>query len=402
MIYNNVVNSVVDYPKIKESIYFNDIFINKEGKGKIIVGIMEPDMHFMIPAEEQKKFESLIKLMDGTNSKTDIMEKSRISESQLDKIINKLQSKGYLESNSDEKNKEINKVNKYNEVDYLSLKIFNYEFKNIKNKEKVKTIANRSYKIFIGIILAMIAILFVINAVSGFSIVKNISFMDWISYDKGYNNKYLMAYIYINIGMILMFVVHEIGHIIAGLRVGIQPLNLSFVLYLGIIPMFYVRNKNIYSLKRKDIYRVLFAGIKMNFILGLLLINLFILTENEVLKILALSNFRLVIFNLWPLSLSDGYFILCIFLRRPNLRYKLHQFISKPASLLNYSNLERLYTCMATTTILVSVGIELFWIVSIFNIKMELRITLLVCLLLLYVIILHFIDKRKFNKLNQN
>lgn len=360
MIYNNVVNSVVDYPKIKESIYFNDIFINKEGKGKIIVGIMEPDMHFMIPAEEQKKFESLIKLMDGTNSKTDIMEKSGISESQLDKIINKLQSKGYLESNSDEKNKEINKVNKYNEVDYLSLKIFNYEFKNIKNKEKVKTIANRSYKIFIGIILAMIAILFVINAVSGFSIVKNISFMDWISYDKGYNNKYLMAYIYINIGMILMFVVHEIGHIIAGLRVGIQPLNLSFVLYFGIIPMFYVRNKNIYSLKRKDIYRVLFAGIKMNFILGLLLINLFILTENEVLKILALSNFRLVIFNLWPLSLSDGYFILCIFLRRPNLRYKLHQFISKPASLLNYSNLERLYTCMATTTILVSVGIELF------------------------------------------
>lgn len=75
MIYNNVVNSVVDYPKIKESIYFNDIFINKEGKGKIIVGIMEPDMHFMIPAEEQKKFESLIKLMDGTNSKIDIMEK---------------------------------------------------------------------------------------------------------------------------------------------------------------------------------------------------------------------------------------------------------------------------------------------------------------------------------------
>lgn len=93
---------------------------------------------------------------------------------------------------------------------------------------------------------------FTLNIRDGFSVFRNTSIESWLSYGDGVSNNKL-GYLLINFGMVFMFMLHEMGHILAGIRFGIQPQNLSFVLYFGLFPMFYVKNKNIYSLRRKEI-----------------------------------------------------------------------------------------------------------------------------------------------------
>lgn len=386
-----------EFPTLKDSIYINDIFKNRSANGKVIIGDLENDTFFLIPEKQENAFNKIISLMNGKNSKSDIIEKTGIGEEQLDKVLNKLVSMGFLKQDNKDLADEIKEA-KYNEVDSLSLKLVNYEFKNIINKEGVKRKADFIGKCSIIFLILTILILFLMNAITGFEGFKDIQISDWFSYKQTGENNYWLAYILINVGMLIMFVFHELGHLIEGLRAKIQPYNIAFVLYLGFIPMFYVKNKNIYSLKRKEIYKILFAGVKINLLLGLMLLGMFGLTSNEVCKVLALSNFRLVVFNLCPLSLSDGYFILCILLRHPNLRLKLHKFISEPSSILKYNLIEVIYTIFAFLTLMVSVAVEMIWIIKLLDCTLKNSVIIFSLFMLLYIISLHFINKKRLKK----
>lgn len=383
-----------EFPALKESIYINDIFKNKNADGKVVIGDLENDTFFLIPEKQEKAFNKVISLMDGVNSKTDIITKTGIGEKQLNKVLNKLTSMGFLKEGNENLSDSIKK-SKYNEIESLSLKLINYKFKDIIDKEGTKRKADLIGKSINILFILTILILFLLNGLNGFGAFKDIQLSDWLSYKQTGKNNYWLAYILINVGMLIMFIFHESGHLIEGLRAKVQPSNITFVLYLGFVPMFYVKNKNIYSLKRKEIYKILFAGVKINLFLGLILLGIFGLTSNEICKILALSNFRLVVFNLCPLSLSDGYFILCILLRHPNLRLKLHKFISSPVSILKYNLIEVIYTMFAFITLICSVAVEMIWVIKLFDFTSEVSIIIFGLLMLFYVLSLHFINKKR-------
>ncbi|MCR4945178.1 MAG: hypothetical protein K5986_12255 [Clostridium sp.] len=383
-----------EFPALKESVYTNDIFKNKNANGKVVIGDLENDTFFLIPEKQEAAFKKIINLMNGTNSRIDIINKTGISEKQLDNVLNKLSSKGFLKEDNKNLSNTI-KETKYNEVDSLSLKLINYKFKDIIDKEGVKRKADfigKGSTIFFILIILLLFSINIINGVEGF---KGIQLSDWLSYKQTDKNNYWLAYILINFGMMIMFIFHESGHLIEGLRAKVQPSNIAFVLYLGFIPMFYVKNKNIYSLKRKEIYKILFAGVKVNLLLGLTLLGIFGLTSNEICKVLALSNFRLVAFNLCPLSLSDGYFIVCILLKHPNLRLKLHKFISNPSSILKYNLIEVIYTVFAFMTLIGSAAVEVIWIIKLFDFTLESSLIIFSLFMLIYVISLHFINKKR-------
>ncbi len=378
-------------PKLKGSVYTNDIFINKKGEGYWVIGNLEQDTQFMLPAHQKGSFERVSALLDGNHTIADISRKAGIRESEIENIVRILRGKGLIEEDD-------SAPVRFNEVDNFSIKLINYNFRDIKDRKKSQRTAKILSNILVIAFALAVVLFFILNVNNGFSIFRKTSINHWLNYGNGSSNSWL-GYLLINGGMILMFVFHEIGHVVAGIRCGVQPQNFSLVLYFGIIPMFYVKNKNIYSLKKQYILKVLFAGVFVNLLLCFVFLNLFLVTEYELYKILALSNLRIFLINLCPLSLSDGYFIFTVILRHPNLRYKLHQFWSKPSSIFKYNLIEVVYSLLSTLIMMGTMGIEIIWLLSLFPISSGLRNVLVILVLFLYYVGLHLLEKRKFKHL---
>lgn len=379
-------------PQLKDSVYMSDVLIDKKGEGYWIIGEMRKDTQFILPDYQKDVFDKICNLMDGEHTITEIAWEVGIPESEVEKIMGMLIGKGMIHGYEDAE------IKRFNEVDNFSIKLINYYFKDIKDKEKSKSIGKIISKVGLCIFIVSLIMFFVLNIENGFSAFNNFELEEWLSYGNDNASDWL-GYLLINFGMVFMFIFHELGHVVVGIRYGLQPRNVSFVLHFGFMPMFYVKNKNIYSLKRNQSIAVLSAGFYMNLILAFILFNIFLVTDNELFRILSLSNIRIILYNIWPFSMSDGYFILTILFRYPNLRYKFHQFLSKPAILMKYTSLEVVYSLVSLILLVVSMAIEIIWILSLLSLSSNLRNILLVLIIFVYFIALHFLEKRKFKNL---
>jgi hypothetical protein len=376
-------------PHLKESIYMNDIFLNKEGKGNWVVGEFESDTQFTLPSYQKEAFDNVCSLLDGNHTIAEIVNETGIHNKEIQSILQVLKSKGML------REKYIGTKTRFSEVDNLSVKLLNYQFKNQLNSIKNQKIAVLLVKGIHLILLFSILAFIVLNIHNDFAVFSNAKLQDWLSFGKSEANQWT-GYLLINLGMVLMFIFHELGHVIAGIKAGIQPEKFSFVLYLGFMPMFYVKNKNIYSLKKKNFLKVLLAGCYINIILCIIFLDFYIFTGSEICKTLAMSNLRIFFINLWPLSLSDGYFIFSVLFRHPNLRYKFHHFMAKPNIIKKYSRMEILYTLLSMLILVLTMSFEITWFVGLFPISDQMRVMVVFVILCVYITVLHFLNKRKF------
>lgn len=379
-------------PKLKDSIYLNDIFTNKNGDGYWVIGNKESDFQVMIDAKHVPFFKKLMNRLNGKNDIDHLVENKTGSTAEVKEGLQLLGKYGFIEGTESEKS--------YNEAESLSIKLYKKHFGEIKEYKRVKY-QNICKKIILAskIIFGISAITFFVLLALNFSrLILGTSLSYWFSYSSGGTNHVFLGYLLANLGMVVMFGIHELFHVIVGIEKGIQPAYFSFILFLGFIPMFYIKNKNIYSLQKKDILKVLLAGVYSNLILFFIFMNLFIVFDIEFLKILALANLRMGFVNLIPLSLTDGYFIYTLIFNRPNLRMKLHKFLGNPKVIKDYSKREVFYVFLFISTILFMLSMELIWISGDIKVNSIVKILFIVLFNITYLVVLHFLDKKRFSK----
>ncbi|MEW6737332.1 MAG: M50 family metallopeptidase, partial [Acidobacteriota bacterium] len=130
----------------------------------------------------------------------------------------------------------------------------------------------------------------------------------------------------------ISFALHEIAHGLMAVRYGLTPARFEVALYLGFIPMFFLRITGLYTLSSVRRMVVWFAGIYWNlFFASVCVIVLHWLpilpAGKQLLLSIALANYSIAILNMVPFLPTDGYFILSTALGRYNLRtYAWHEF----------------------------------------------------------------------------
>lgn len=383
-----MTNLICQYPKLSDGFYKNALFRDEHGNKKWVVGDLNSGSQFMLKDGQMTSFETILQHLNGENSVEAIALKSGKSQQEVISTLQYMEKKGLIEG------VEGTKETRFNEVDQFSIPIVTYNFSSIRDERlrKFSRMTMRTVDVFIVISL----LLFLWNA----TVLQQyeMSFSELLSYGNGKDSK-VLGYILINCGMIFSFFLHELGHLLTGIKNGIDPEKFQFSLFLGFIPLFYIKNKNIYSLSSRKILDVLLAGVKINLFLFLLMMNLYAFYHMELFKVAALSNARIIIINLFPLTLSDGYFVLTILTGRSNLRQKYHLFLGSPKQWKSFILVEKVYILLALMTFVLTLLFEFQWIMSFFpSLDQRIRIAIMVFFLGAYLYFMHCRNVRRFSE----
>jgi Zn-dependent protease len=129
------------------------------------------------------------------------------------------------------------------------------------------------------------------------------------------------------LGILISTFLHEFGHYLLYKRYGGETSEMGFALVLGILPFMYVSTNSLYLWKKKsNRIRVTGAGILVDFLLLITILDLFLVIQNQELVFLLLFFFYFIfvriIFNLMPfIPATDGYFLLTDLISNPSLFY---------------------------------------------------------------------------------
>lgn len=383
---------VKEYPKLSKGFFKNDVFRDEDGSRKWVVGDLEEGSQFILRDRQMQEFQNILQHLDGKNSIDQIAQKSHKRREEVVAMLEYMERKGLIEGVEG-----IQETN-FNEVDQFSICLYKYNFPKIEDQDKRK-FARGALKA-VDLLLIISALFFIRNVFFADTTGGDLSSL--LSYGAGERGKWL-GYLLINLGMVISFALHELGHLFAGIKNGIEPERFQFSLFLGFMPMFYIKNKNIYSLPRRKIVDVLLAGIKINFFLFLLLMNLYAVSGIELFKILSLSNLRIIFVNLFPLTLSDGYFILTVLTGFSNLRQNYHIFLARPKQWKTFNSVEKIYTIFALITLILTLMFEIQWLLSLMPIPDgRFRIELMILIILIYLYFIHSKDSKRFFKKEVN
>lgn len=373
-------------PKVRDDIYYSDIYMNGED-GYWIIGSKENDSQLIIKNNKINVFKRLFNIMDGKNSIKDIEDMGFADSNELIKIVKSIANKGLLEGCD---NKE-----QFNEVERFSLKIWRHDFRDY--SEKIQNICGYLTNIFKGLsILIIIFSLYIIS--QKYYLLKDITIVKAIQFSDNSFMSTIIGYLLINMGTYILFFFHEGAHAVVAIKNKIRPHYVAFVLYLGFLPMCYVKIKNIYTLKRKDMYAVLLAGVKMNLILGLIFMDFYLLSENNLCKLFSISNFKMFYMNLIPLSLTDGYFVFGLLFRTPNTRMNFYKILASPKLIFSYSKKMVTLFIINFIVILLTLNFEIYVLFDILGISKSYIILKFIIIDVIYIYIFHFMNKVKFKK----
>jgi putative peptide zinc metalloprotease protein len=124
--------------------------------------------------------------------------------------------------------------------------------------------------------------------------------------------------------MLLSFLLHEMAHGIAGTHYGIVARRFEAALYLGFIPIIYLRIPGIYTLKPAERIKVWCAGVFWNLTLASICVGLMVWSASpvwhETWLMIAMANYFIAVTNLFPFLPTDGYFILSTLFKTHNIR----------------------------------------------------------------------------------
>lgn len=129
------------------------------------------------------------------------------------------------------------------------------------------------------------------------------------------------------LGILISTFLHEFGHYLLYKRYGGETSEMGFALVLGILPFMYVSTNSLYLWKKKsNRIRVTGAGILVDFLLLVTIVDLYLVIQTQELVFLLLFFsyfiFVRIIFNLMPfIPATDGYFLLTDLLSNPSLFY---------------------------------------------------------------------------------
>ena len=128
-------------------------------------------------------------------------------------------------------------------------------------------------------------------------------------------------------GILFSTFLHEFGHYLLYKRYGGETSEMGFALVLGILPFIYVSTNSLYLWdKKSNRIRVTAAGILVDLLLLIIILDLFLVFQNKEIVFLFLFFVYFIsvriIFNLIPfIPATDGYFLLTDLISNPSLFY---------------------------------------------------------------------------------
>ncbi len=363
-----------EYLELREDIYYNDIYSKGNGKGYYIIGCISQDSQLLVKENKIAQYKDILKNINGENI-SNLIEKGCKNEKELQKLIKLFKEKGFLKAYE-------NKII-FNEVNMVSLKILNIKLRSEKIWEQVicKILINL-YKYFLLIVTILVLLMYEEQKQ------KNEFFQALNIF--GFSNTIALGtkeYIYVFLLTPIMFIFHELAHRIAGIAMGLKEGTISFVMYLGFIPMIYVKQKGIYSLNRKDIITVICAGMAANLLIGISLLLLYNIWHFNILYYVAIANFRMIYINMLPISLTDGYFLLCILMKSPNIRMYMYKVLVNPKVILQLERKEKIMVVCMLISFLLITFFELFWALTF--VPLKIRMVVIFIILITYTICLN-------------
>ena len=172
--------------------------------------------------------------------------------------------------------------------------------------------------------MACVGLLFCLEISSqSFSVEKAMSSDGVFGTVRGRLYYYLLSYLL----MFPMFILHEMSHVTMASKYGLVENQFCIALYLGFIPMYYIRMRGIYTVSTGKRIAIMLAGPLVNIFVGIVFYMTFKYSGNGIMLSLAQSNIRIGMVNIVPLSLTDGYYLLCSILGQINLRKKYYLFM---------------------------------------------------------------------------
>jgi|TARA_B110000908_G_C10222791_1_gene436271 putative peptide zinc metalloprotease protein len=145
-------------------------------------------------------------------------------------------------------------------------------------------------------------------------------------------------------GIVLIVLIHEIGHAIASFYYKITPKEIGFGLYF-IFPALYTDLTEAWKLKKDSRIVINIAGIYFQLIINIFLIILLYTNffNNHILYIIILSSQAICLFNLNPFFKFDGYWIYSDYFNIPNLRKQTYDLYKKIITNSNNSKKKSLF-----------------------------------------------------------
>lgn len=133
-------------------------------------------------------------------------------------------------------------------------------------------------------------------------------------------NSYIEKILVVVACIFFSLIFHELAHILVGLYYRLPPSKFGIALYMNIVPMYYIVTPGTYLIGRYARMKFHIAGVCANFILFAFFFMFGEMFHNDIFYLIAISNFQLILVNLMPFSLTDGYFLMTILLKKINLR----------------------------------------------------------------------------------
>lgn len=349
---------------------------------KYLLGSKEKDRYVIVNKEKGTYYLNLLHDLDGSLSILQLADKWGMSLEQVHHIIDSFYDKGLL-YNSLEKNDNT-------EVNRLSKKIITIECNLLKNfSKKMSHHIVIAFLLLLGILVVFDLYMLFAGQVNSINIFK-------------LNNSYILSLVLSSLIMIPSFLFHELCHSIVALKYGLKPSKIDICLYLYLFPLYYVKIKGLYTIYYKKRIIIMSAGIIGNVFLAVIMLALYIIFRKGIFLTVVLSQFNIILANINPFSLSDGYYIMTMIFKTENLRKNMFDIIAN-LNFKKYRSNRKLFFYIIINLLIIAFNVmyiskysynvicELFdrqlstWIIPIGN----------VLLLLFYILVVHIRFKEK-------
>ena len=278
-----------------------------EKDGKYLLGSKDKDRYVILTKEKGEYFLNLLNDMDGSRSDEQLSSKWKLSIETTQNIIAMFYKNGLLANSPENDNTEVKR---------LSKRLFRIGCNHL--SQIPIRVAQRLIVCFFVVLVFLGGFdlySLLVNLDSGFNLFK-------------FNDSYLLSLLISSLIMIPSFFVHELCHSIAALKNGLKPSNIDICLYLYLFPLFYVKINGLYTVKYKQRIMIMSAGMLGNVFLGFAGFALYSIFGNGIFLTIVLAQCNIILANLNPFSLSDGYYIITMLFRSENLRKNMFDIIA--------------------------------------------------------------------------
>ncbi len=279
----------------------------------IIIGNIELDRFFEIGEDKKEIIKIIISLINGENTLEQIqkilLNEYRIK-TDISFFLKKLSSIGLIKGEE--------ATVSINEIDAVGIKILNLKFKGM--NEIVR--AFLSFLFRTGRLFYLLFVIFLIPIIIIFW--DNINDKNVIDMIIKKRSIVAVGLTYYLISWFVLFV-HELAHICAIAFCGLRLKQVSISLYMGLYPLYYSKAQGIYTLCAQKRLIIISAGLAANMTMAIIALLVIIFSPQSsfcfyLATLFLIKNIFMIISNISPFKLSDGYFIFSTILGIKNLR----------------------------------------------------------------------------------